>query len=118
MRRINRFRSRHGLSKLSWDKHLGVVGRKHAMKLASADGVWHDDIAAKVTRWRSLGQNTGKGPGCKKLTRAFLHSSGHRANYMGGWRHIGVGVKKSNGSMYVQQVFESRRDPGNIWNRP
>ena len=70
MRRINRIRKQHGLNKLRWDRHLGVVGRKHAYKLAKAGGIWHDDIGAKVTRWRSLGQNTGKGPGCRKLTRA------------------------------------------------
>lgn len=118
MRRINRIRKRHGLNGLRFDKQLGVVGRKHARKLARSNGIWHDDIGSKVTRWRSLGQNTGKGPGCRKLTRAFMHSSGHRANYLGRWRHVGVGVVKRNGSVYVQQVFESRRDPGNIWHKP
>jgi uncharacterized protein YkwD len=118
MRRINRIRRQHGLRKLRWDRHLGVAGRKHAYKLAKAGTIWHDDIGAKVTHWRSLGQNTGKGPGCRKLTRAFMHSSGHRANYLGHWRHVGVGVVKRNGAMYVQQVFERRRDPGNIWHKP
>lgn len=118
MRRINNIRARYGLNRLKFDKQLGVVGRRHARKLADAGTIWHDDVAAKVTRWRSLGQNTGKGPGCRKLTRAFMHSSGHRANYLGKWRHVGVGVIKRNGSTYVQQVFESRRDPGNVWQKP
>ena len=118
MRRINRIRKDHGRGALQWDKHLGVVGRKHAHKLANAGTIWHDDIGAKVTKWRSLGQNTGKGPGCRKLTRAFMHSSGHRANILGRWRHIGVGVVRDNGATYVQQVFERRRDPGNIWHKP
>ena len=118
MRRINRIRRSHGLNSLQFDKQLGVVGRKHARRLADAGSVWHDDIASKVTRWRSLGQNTGKGPGCRKLTRAFMHSAGHRANYLGRWRHVGVGVVTRHGAVYVQQVFESRRDPGNIWHKP
>jgi uncharacterized protein YkwD len=118
MRRINRIRKQHGLNKLRWDRHLGVVGRKHAHKLAKAKSIWHDDVGAKVTRWRSLGQNTGKGPGCRKLTRAFMHSPGHRANYLGKWRHVGVGVVRTKGTTYVQQVFERRRDPGNIWHKP
>lgn len=118
MRRINRIRSRHGLRKLRFDKQLGVVGRRHAKRIAKSGSVWHDDVARKVTRWRSLGQNTGKGPGCPALTRAFMHSSGHRANYLGRWRFVGVGALKRNGSVYVQQVFESRRDPGNIWHKP
>lgn len=118
MRRINRIRKQHGLNKLRWDRHLGVAGRKHAHKLARAKTIWHDDVGSKVTRWRSLGQNTGKGPGCRKLTRAFMHSSGHRANYLGRWRHVGVGVVRKGGTMYVQQVFERKRDPGNIWHKP
>ena len=118
MKRINRIRARHGKSKLRWDKHLGVVGRRHARNMARAGGIWHDDIGRKVTRWRSLGQNTGMGGGCKGLTRAFMHSSSHRSNYLGRWRHVGVGAIRKNGSTFVQQVFESRRDPGNIWHTP
>jgi uncharacterized protein YkwD len=118
MRRINRIRAGNGLRKLRWDKQLGVVGRKHARTMSRAGGIWHDDIGSKVTRWRALGQNTGKGGGCKRLTRAFMHSAAHRANYLGRWRHVGVGVIKRNGATYVQQVFESRNDPGNIWHKP
>lgn len=119
MRRINNIRDRHGKSRLRWDKHLGVVGRKHARNMArNGGGIWHDDVARKVTRWRSLGQNTGMGGGCKRMTRAFMHSSSHRHNYLGPWRHVGVGVVRNGGSRYVQQVFESKRDPGNIWNKP
>jgi uncharacterized protein YkwD len=86
--------------------------------MSRAGGIWHDDIGRKVTRWRSLGQNTGMGGGCKRLTRAFMHSAAHRANYLGRWRHVGVGVIKKSGSTFVQQVFESRNDPGNIWHKP
>ena len=118
MKRINRVRRRHGRRGLDWDKHLAYVGRRHARVLARADGVWHDDIGSKITNWRSLGQNTGKGPGCKKLTRAFLHSSAHRSNYLGSWRHMGVGVRRRNGYTYVQQIFSTRRNPGNIYHRP
>jgi uncharacterized protein YkwD len=118
MKRINRIRRKHGLNKLRWDRHLGVAGRRHAYKLARAGTIWHDDIGAKVTRWRSLGQNTGMGSGCRRLTRAFMHSSGHRANYLGKWRHVGVGVVRRKGTTYVQQIFERRRNPGNVWHKP
>ena len=118
MRRINRIRRRNGRPGLNWDKQLAYVGRRHARVLARADGVWHDDIGNKVTNWRALGQNTGKGPGCRSLTRAFLRSAAHRANYLGKWRHMGVGVRRRNGYTYVQQIFESRNNPGNIYHRP
>ncbi|HEU4480273.1 MAG TPA: CAP domain-containing protein [Actinomycetota bacterium] len=118
MSKINKKRARNGKRKLNRDPQLGYVARRHARTIASAGSVYHDDIGSKVTRWRSLGQNTGAGNGCRVLMRAFWNSSSHRANILGRWRHMGVGVEKRNGTVYVQQVFESRRDPGNIWHRP
>ena len=118
MRRINKARRRHGMNGLDWDRQLAYVGRRHARTMANSGGVWHDDIASKVTRWVALGQNTGSGGGCKRLTRAFLNSSAHRANYFGKWKHVGVGVARQNGRVYVQQVFEHWRNPGNIYHRP
>ncbi len=119
MRRINGVRENHGLRRLRWDKQLGYVARRHARKMASDRAIYHDlGLARKVTRWRSLGQNTGRGGGCKILFRAFMNSSVHRSNILGAWRYVGVGVKKRNGKVYAQQIFESHEDPGNIYHYP
>jgi hypothetical protein len=118
MRRINNIRGRHGLNRLRVDKQLGYVARRHANDLASAGGVWHDDVGSKVTRWRRIGQNTGRGRSCRSLTRAFMRSSTHRAHILGHFRYMGIGTEKRGGSLYVQELFESRRDPGNIWHYP
>jgi uncharacterized protein YkwD len=71
-----------------------------------------------VTRWRSLGENTARGRNCRSLMRAFWRSPGHRANILGRWSFVGVGVARRNGRIYVQQIFESRNDPGNIYSHP
>lgn len=119
MRKINQTRRQRGLRALSWDKQVGYVARRHTQSMASQRNVWHDgSLGQKVTRWRRLGQNTGKGQGCRGIFRAFMNSSAHRANIFGRWRHVGVGVSWAGGSIYVQQVFESRRDPGNIYSYP
>jgi uncharacterized protein YkwD len=119
MNKINRRRQRNGKGKLNVDKQLGYVARRHARSMARSGSMFHDaDIGSKVTRWRTLAQNTGKGGPCRKMFKMFWRSSAHRANMLGPYRFIGVGVEKRGGNYYVQQVFESKRDPGNIWHKP
>lgn len=120
MKRINRHRARRGLHRLHWDKQLGYVARRHAKAMARAGGgIWHDSkLGQKITRWRSLGQNTGRGSRCRSLATAFWRSSGHRANILGRWRFQGVGIEWRNGRLYAQQVFESRINPGNVYTYP
>ena len=119
MRKVNRVRAENGQRRLNWDKQLGYVARRHANTMANQGGVWHDQsLGRRVTRWRSLGQNTGAGGRCKKLFRSFMASAPHRANILGHWRFIGVGTRWDGGRLYVQQIFESRRNPGNVWSWP
>jgi uncharacterized protein YkwD len=119
MRKINEVRAAHGQRRLNWDKQLGYVARRHARTMARHGGVWHDqNLARRVTRWQRLGQNTGAGGKCPRLFRSFLASSPHRANILGRWRFVGVGTRWKNHRLYVQTVFESRRDPGNVWSWP
>jgi uncharacterized protein YkwD len=119
MRKINRVRVRHGLRRLERDKQLGYVARIHAREMAYYRSVWDDSyLGRRVTNWRSLGTNAGRGAGCKVLTRAFLDSWPHRINILGHFRYMGVGVAWYNGNMYVSQNFESRFNPGNIYRWP
>ena len=119
MKRINRARRSHGMSGLSWDKQMSYVARRHANSMAARRAVYHDyAVGQKITRWRRLGQNTGRGRRCKGIFRSFMHSSAHRANIFGRWRHVGVGTYRAGGRLYVQQLFESRRNPGNVYSYP
>jgi uncharacterized protein YkwD len=119
LKKVNRSRARQGLRPLNWDRQIGYVARRHASKMARHGGISHDmRLGRKVTQWRTLGQNSGAGRRCSGLFRAFLRSSGHRSNIMGRWRFMGVGVRRRNNRIYVQQVFEFRTDPGNIYGYP
>ena len=119
MVRINRIRARHGLRRLDRDKQMGYVARNHARTMGNARSVWHDpDVGWEITRWRRLGQNTGRGRGCKSLTRSFMRSSSHRSQILGRFRFFAVGTERAGGRLYVQQLFESRRDPGNAYSYP
>jgi uncharacterized protein YkwD len=119
MRRINRVRARHGLRRFEDDRQLAYVARQHAVSMSGTGGVYHDpNISWKVTRWRRLGQNTGRGRSCRSLSNAFLHSSVHRQHILGHFRYLGIGTEKRGGRLYVQELFESKRDPGNVYHYP
>jgi uncharacterized protein YkwD len=87
--------------------------------MATNRAVYHDaNMGNEITRWTRLGQNTGAGRNCKALFRSFMRSSSHRSNILGSWRHMAVGTEYAGGKLFVQQIFENRRDPGNIYHWP
>lgn len=119
MNKINRVRRNKGLSALRADKQVGVVARRHAQSMAANYSVFHDsNMDSEITQWKSLAQNSGAAGSCKRAFWAFMRSASHRANILGRWRHMGVGVDKRNGRVFVQQVFEWRYDPGNVYRYP
>jgi len=119
MRKINGKRRAHGRAALQKDAQLGYVARVHARKMARYGSVWHDSSAgSRVTRWYRLGQNTGRGITCRRMVRSFMRSYSHRANILGSWRFIGAGVRSRGRYIYVHLLFESQRDPGNVWQYP
>ena len=119
MRKVNRRRVRQGLGRLRWDRQIGFVARRHARRMARSRSVSHDyGLSRRITHWLALGQNSGRGGRCRSLFRAFWRSPHHRANILGRWRFFAVGARWRRGNLYVQQVFEYRSDPGNIWGLP
>jgi len=119
LRKINGMRHRNGKRRLDADKQLGYVARRHARGMARKGTIYHDgDLGQTVTRWRRLGQNVGMGGGCKSLFKAFKSSSAHRQNILGKWKHMGVGLDRRRGRIYVMHIFHSRRNPGNVYHYP
>jgi hypothetical protein len=87
--------------------------------MAHQASVWDDPaVGHRVTHWTSLGNNTGRGNGCRQLNRAFRYSAPHKANMIGHFHYVGVGVAWYHGYMYVSENFESHRNPGNIYRWP
>lgn len=119
MSKINRVRANQGLRRLRPDKQVGVVARRHAKQMAANYSVFHDyNMGREITQWKSLAQNSGAAGSCKRAFWAFMKSPSHRSNILGTWRYMGVGVDKRRGRVFVQQVFEWRRDPGNVYRYP
>lgn len=119
MHKVNHARRRHGLRRLRHDKQIGYVARRHARNMAGTGYVWDDGaLGTKVTRWRSLGQNSGYGRRCGRLFKEFMRSLPHRRNILGHYHFMGVGTSRHNGRLYSSQVFEGRHNPGNVYHYP
>jgi hypothetical protein len=106
---INQSRSEAGLGALAvfWD--LTDDARVHTAEMISAGQIYHSSnaqLGAYSTGWARLGENVGMGPNPSLLHQAFLNSPSHRANILGDYDLVGVGVDRApDGTMFVTVVF-------------
>ncbi len=104
---INAERAASGLAPVEvyWD--LVDDARAHSMTMEAEDRLHHNPALGSVTTgWQALGENVGVGPSVGSLHDAFMASSGHRANILGDFNYVGVGVtQESDTKMWVTVVF-------------
>lgn len=85
-------------------KHSRDQARRSLMTHTGADGSDAGDrISREGYRWSAWGENVAMGyPTPRAVVRAWMHSSGHRANIIRrGFRHLGVGRRLSgDGTIY------------------
>lgn len=105
--KINAERTARGLGPVEvyWD--LVDDARAHSTLMRAEDRLHHNAGLGGVTSgWISLGENVGVGPSVPGLHTAFMESSGHRANILGDYNYIGVGVVEESGTkMWVTVIF-------------
>jgi len=71
--------------------------------------LFHSSGLASKMRGSYWGENVGytRG-GVRSIHRAFMRSSAHRSNILGGkFRRLGIGVASSGGRMWVTEIFSS-----------
>jgi hypothetical protein len=105
--RINGERMAAGLDPLTLRADLVDDAMAHSERMWVEDRLYHNPALASVaTGWMSLGENVGVGPSVGVLHQAFMDSPGHRANVLGDYDSIGVGVVTvSDDQMWVTMVF-------------
>lgn len=111
----NQFRKSQGLVLLIMQEDLNLIAQKHSEDMASGrvafghDGFDHRYVLAgnKITDMHGFAENVALGPVTgKEVVTMWKNSSGHRANMMGQYRFIGIGIAKDkDGSIYYTQVF-------------
>jgi uncharacterized protein YkwD len=121
-RKINHARARRDVARLHLDPQLSKVARKHSWEMKAKGSLHHTPLRVlgrRITRWRILGENVGWGASVASLHRRFMRSPAHRANILlRGFRHMGLGVQRQNGRLWVTVVFQAASDPGTSLRMP
>lgn len=111
--RINASRAAAGKTPLEvyWD--LSDDARSQSAAMAAAGKIFHNPNLAGVTSgWQVLAENVGVGIDVGALHQGFMASPGHRANILGDYNYIGVGVTiDAEGQIWVTTIF-MKADPG------
>jgi hypothetical protein len=113
--KINAERVRSRLEGLTVNLQLTGVARGWSDEMARAGRISHNpQVAAQVDGdWTRLGENVGFSTNSAaspaelvdRLHAAFMDSPGHRANVMGDFNQVGVGVRMTGATMWVTVNF-------------
>lgn len=97
VRLLNQTRAANGKQALMVNPDLAATSRTWSAAMQSRGTLSHDpNLAAVATRvvpnWTRVGENVGLGYDVAGLHKAFWDSTGHRANMLGDYNQVGVGV--------------------------
>lgn len=96
------------LRALSTARDLQSLAQKQADEMARAGRIYHTQgLGTKVSGWKRLGENVGRGPDLRDIETAFMNSPSHRENILDpGFTQLGVGVTfDGNQFLYVAVIF-------------
>ena len=105
---INRVRSTRGLAPLAMRDDLVRMARRHSAKMARRRYLFHHGCLAcrfSAGTWSALAENVGAGGSLRSVHRMMMKSGGHRANLLGGFNAMGVGVVRRGGRFWVTEIF-------------
>lgn len=87
-----------------WD--LSDDARAHSEAMRSRGEVFHNpDLGSATTGWSALAENVGVGANAEGVFNAFMGSPDNRANILGDYDYVGVGVADDNGKVWVTMIF-------------
>jgi len=104
-------RVRNGLPPLAVDPTISAGARLWSGGMALFGTLAHSagvraQIAAVDPQWQALGENVGEGMTPQSIAAAFMASPHHRANILGAYSHMGVGVFVDGlGRIWVTERF-------------
>lgn len=112
--KINASRAASGLAPLSSHSDLADDARVHSNLMADRQELFHSNNLGSVTSgWDKLGENVGVNLDVSGMHSAFMSSSGHRANILGDYNYVGVGVTVDDaGFMWATIIFMKKGSTG------
>lgn len=106
---VNGERRERDRPQLVRDADLTAAARRHAVRMADSGDLEHNaNLGNEVAGFDRLAENVGVGFSIDGIDDAFMTSDGHRANILGRFHRIGLGVVERDGEVWVVQVFGHR----------
>jgi hypothetical protein len=96
------------LKALSTAADLQSLAQKKADEMVKAGRLSHtSNLGSKVSGWKRVGENVGRGPALRDIETAFMNSPSHRDNIVDrGFTQLGVGVTFDGKEyLYVAVIF-------------
>jgi uncharacterized protein YkwD len=113
--KINAERAQRNLGRLTVNLQLTGVARGWSDEMARAGRIWHNPRLAVQAEgdWTRLGENVGYSTNggstpsqlVDRLHTAFMNSPGHKANVLGDFNQVGVGIRITGATMWVTVNF-------------
>ncbi len=112
---VNAERVKYGLSALTYDSTLAKAADIRAKEIRTLFSHTRPDGRSCFTvldevgySYRSAGENIAYGQrSASEVMNAWMNSEGHRANILGNYDYIGIGVYESGGTIYWSQFFSN-----------
>lgn len=117
---INSARRASGKAPLVVNTGVAATSRTWSGTMRSRGTMSHDpylvaNVARVVPDWKRVGENVGVGYDVAQLHNAFMASSGHRANILGDYNQVGIGVvNSSDGTVWVTVRFVKGSLPAGV----
>jgi len=109
LRIVNDVRVHHGVRRLDVNVKLSRYAKRHSAEMADRRWLFHtNDLYSRVRAYRATawGENVGVGGTMRRVVKAWMRSSGHRANLLSGrFRKTGIGVVKRGGRVWLTQIY-------------
>jgi hypothetical protein len=109
---MNAERAANGLAPLTYRLDVVPVARAWTDRMAGEQHLYHNpSLSTEMPGdWTSIGENVGYGSSVGQLHTAFMNSPGHRANVLGDFHSVGIGVTTdAKGTMWVTLDFIKSR---------
>jgi uncharacterized protein YkwD len=110
---VNNERAANGLGPVGWNDQLGGLAQGWSEHMAGTGDFSHQNLDAlfdnpAYSGFSGLGENiihAGCGASSASLHQAWMSSPLHRANILGNFNAIGIGVACNGGDLYAAEEF-------------
>lgn len=112
---VNEERAKYGLDSLTYDSLLSSAANIRAIEIKTSFSHTRPDGRSCFTvldevgySYRKAGENIAYGQrSAEEVMNAWMNSEGHRANILGDYDYIGIGVYEKGGVIYWSQFFSA-----------